>query len=619
MGLSAGLVISTVVLSASIDHLLLPETKRASEDLINDNERQLLSVLDQINTEVQKYTTQKFFQDYVETNDKKNIFKSIIKINTDLFPIPAQLVQLQSTNTKINRKKLYLFQRTKKNIQHMKNIDLQLNKNQYQIINSIIDTEETGLAVFSGKVSSHTDFNEIATLRVVFSLERNSPLLGSLYQRSNANCIMLAIDGKLFANASAGSDACIDRLTNSVNKSSDGLNLSIPSLTFSSKDNFLMVAKKITKNSALGNIHLLVAKKTSIFTLQKQLLWKIITAVACSLVLSALLASFISKRFIKNAVEDLILHVKRGPQIDKAYKTNNSNTKKKLMIDEFVTITKAYDEIRNELFEEASERAKAETDKSHLRKELSTIQTKKMESLGTLTAGVAHDFNNILTIIQNNLELVEISLYDSDILIGSHDSILKACKRATSLVSDLMLYVRDDKGLHKSNSLTKVIEDIAIMIPQLIKDRSIKFDYQIENNKTFNVISNKDKLFIALLNIISNAKDAMPYGGRISISLRSLSNIEATSIFQVSSHNTYCLLEILDTGNGVKKELHEKVFEPFFTTKELGKGTGMGLSIVYECVKSSRGKIKVTSNPKGGANFQILFPVATDKKQPKDT
>lgn len=500
----------------------------------------------------------------------------------------------------------------------MKNIDLQLNKNQYQIINSIIDTEETGLVVFSGKVSSHTNFNEIATLRVVFSLERNSPLLGSLYQRSNANCIMLAIDGKLLANTGIGSDACLDRLTNSINKSSDGLNLSIPSLTFSSKDNFLMVAKKITNNSALNNIHLLVAKKTSIFTLQKQLLWKIIIAVACSLVLSALFASFISKRLIKNAVEELILHVKKGSHKDKAYTTNN-NTKKKLMIDEFATITKAYDEIRNKLFEEASERAKAETDKLHLRKELSIIQTKKMKSLGTLTAGVAHDFNNILTIIQNNLELVEISLYDPDILIGSHDSILKACKRATSLVSDLMLYVRDDKGLHKSNSLTKVIEDIATMIPQLIKDGSIKFDYHIENNKTFNVISNKDKLFIALLNIISNAKDAMPYGGRISISLRSISNIEATSIFQVSSHNTYCLLEILDTGNGVKKELHEKIFEPFFTTKELGKGTGMGLSIVYECVKCSKGKIKVTSNPKGGANFQILFPVATDKKQPKDT
>lgn len=611
VGLFIGLIITTIILSTNTDNLLLPETQRASKDLIDNSQKQLLLTVDHINQKMQTFVTQKKIQLDLENNATTAFYKSLINLHSSYFPVAAQLVQLSTSGIEGVEGTEYLFQPTEENILHIKYIQKQLKDTHYQIIRSTLGTIDTVLIVFSGKITNYSSFNQLANLRVVFNIGNNSPLLNTILNNSNSDCLMLAMDGKLLTNASSGPAECQEALLKTVNmikSKGQGIDLSKPTLTFSARNEYLIASKQITGDSNLENIHLVVAKQTRLFESQQQLIIKIIIAVAIALILSALITSFVSTKIIRAAVKRLIDHVQEGISNKKSTGIDEAV----LNIEEFMTITAAYDEVRAKLADEATERIKAETDQIRLKRKLQTAQAQKMESLGTFTAGVAHDFNNILAIIKSNLELIELSKSEPAILEDSLKSISIASNRATSMIADLMLYVRNDKELQDECNIINIVKSVAELIPPMIKNNAIEFNLHIGYTSPFIVRVNRNKLTVALLNLISNAKDATPETGTIKLSLRSISVAKIKSQFQLDVRKEYCLLEVADTGTGIDKQIRDKIFEPFFTTKAIGKGTGMGLSIVYECVRESGGYIQAIPNPGGGTKFQLLFPQYND-------
>ena len=590
-----GLIITTSIINASISQLLSKEINRVSEDLINDNQEQFLLTLEKIDNKIQRFVTEKNFQNAIENNDSLSIYQSLIKINSGNFPSPALMAYINYNDKKQSKNTIkHLHPPSKEVSKLIKKIESGDKNKHYQIIKN----REKVYLVFSGRISSYSSFKKLATLSVIFSLAKNSEILKMLITRSKADCLILAMDRKVLIDTETGSIECINTLKSQTRDNT--INLYNRDTTVSHEKNLLLASKQLSSDINLTNIHILIGQKTTLFATQQQQLVQIIKAVALVLILSALITSIISTKIIKRYVKQLTDYVQQDSK-----KPSSTFSNSFLKIDEFIEIAGAYNEVRQRFINEESERAIAETDKILLGQRLRTVQAQKMEALGTLTANVAHDFNNLLAIIKGNLDLIKLSNLDPAILEESLETIAISSDRGAALVSDLMLYVRSEKSLVKQQDFKLLIQSVLKVIPYLNKRDHIKLSIHIEKDTSFIVQLDQDRFSLALINLISNAK-----GGQLSIRLLSISRNDITTMFHINNDKKeYCLLEVADTGCGIDKAIKDKIFEPFFTTKKQGQGTGMGLSIVYEFVRESEGYIRVISNTETGSIFQLIFPI----------
>lgn len=234
------------------------------------------------------------------------------------------------------------------------------------------------------------------------------------------------------------------------------------------------------------------------------------------------------------------------------------------------------------------------------------LRSQRIESIGTLAGGIAHDLNNVLLPIILSIDLLRLTLKDEPQLTIL-SSIEGSARRGASMVQQVLSFARGVDGeRHKLDPQT-VIKDIRHFVQEAFP-KNIEFITQAsESLPAF--MGDATQIHQVLLNLCLNSRDAMPQGGRLTLQVETMT-LEANNILPNANLKSgpYIVFKITDTGTGISAELKEKIFDPFFTTKDLGKGTGLGLSTVMAIVKSHGGFISVNSKPGLGTTFQAHFP-----------
>jgi PAS domain S-box-containing protein len=235
------------------------------------------------------------------------------------------------------------------------------------------------------------------------------------------------------------------------------------------------------------------------------------------------------------------------------------------------------------------------------------LQAQKMEAVGRLAGGVAHDFNNLLTVINSNSQLALMELRECDPLREKFESIQKAGEKAANLTRQLLAFSRHQVVEMKVIDLNITLQDLEKMLRRVIGE-DIELTFLLDKNLG-RLKVDPGQIEQAILNLIVNARDAMPSVGKIIVETCNVDlGKEYTLKHMGINPGRYVMLSISDTGAGIKPEIRERIFEPFFTTKEKGKGTGLGLSTVYGVVKQSGGNVWVYSEPGQGTTFKIYLP-----------
>jgi PAS domain S-box-containing protein len=236
-------------------------------------------------------------------------------------------------------------------------------------------------------------------------------------------------------------------------------------------------------------------------------------------------------------------------------------------------------------------------------------QSQKLDAIGKLTGGVAHDFNNMLTIITGTTETLVESLRGQPTLARTAELIDRAAERCRELIQHLLAFARRQPLEPRTVDINGTVQDIAKLLRPTLGE-------QIEINSVLapdvaNVHIDPSQLANSLLNMAINARDAMPDGGKL---LFETSNIDLDEAYATANPDVapgrFVLLAVSDTGTGMSQAVLDKVFEPFFTTKEVGKGSGLGMSMVYGFVKQSGGHIKIYSEQGHGTTFKLYLPPA---------
>jgi PAS domain S-box-containing protein len=242
-------------------------------------------------------------------------------------------------------------------------------------------------------------------------------------------------------------------------------------------------------------------------------------------------------------------------------------------------------------------------------------QAQKMEAIGRLAGGVAHDFNNLLMAIRGYAEMIAQNLPAEDERRSDAEEILKASDRAAGLTRQLLAFSRREVITQQAVALDQLVQTTQSMLQRLIGPE-IQIVTEVWPDLT-PVLADRTQLEQILVNLVINARDAMPKGGKITVELR---NMELDKI-GIAAHpglqpGDYVELSVSDTGTGMDAETMSQIFEPFFTTKEAGKGTGLGLATVYGIVQQNNGAIEVQSRVGHGTTFYIYLPRAVDLGKP---
>ena len=248
------------------------------------------------------------------------------------------------------------------------------------------------------------------------------------------------------------------------------------------------------------------------------------------------------------------------------------------------------------------------TDRRRLEENLR--QAQKMEAVGKLAGGIAHDFNNLLTAILGFAALAEEEQRPNTPIHEWIVQIRRSGEQAASLTRQLLAFGRRQTLQPVNLDLNQVVDDIQKMLRRLIGE-NIELVVQLEPNLEV-VRADRSQVQQVIMNLVVNAKDAMPHGGRITIRTKNvMSHHQGSSVGKDAPAGHYVALLVEDTGEGVEPAIRERIFEPFFTTKPLGRGTGLGLATVYGIVKQSKGDLQVQSTPGHGATFTVFLPAVT--------
>lgn len=233
-------------------------------------------------------------------------------------------------------------------------------------------------------------------------------------------------------------------------------------------------------------------------------------------------------------------------------------------------------------------------------------QSQKMEAIGQLTGGLAHDFNNLLTVISGNLEMIEDRLENAKLL-----TLLKEAQGAADdgakLTGQLLAFGRRQPLNAKLVDIGQLVSSFSELLRRTVGE-AIAFR-TIVSGAANEALVDASQLQNALLNLVINARDAMPRGGRLTIEIsRAVLDVDYAQTYTTMRTGDYVLITVTDTGGGMTPEVKEKAFEPFFTTKGAGAGTGLGLSMVYGFARQSGGNVQIYSEPGQGTSIRIFLP-----------
>jgi signal transduction histidine kinase/ActR/RegA family two-component response regulator len=244
-------------------------------------------------------------------------------------------------------------------------------------------------------------------------------------------------------------------------------------------------------------------------------------------------------------------------------------------------------------------------------------QAQKMEAIGTLTGGVAHEFNNILNVVLGYGELLQGNLDKENRLRGYVDTIVASGERAAKLTRGLLAYSRRQMTHMEAVDVNEVVRAMEGLLSSFIA-KNIRLTIEI-SDRELTTMADRAQIEQVLMNLASNAIDAMQGGGVLTISTQTAAYREEVHGPPPSMKpDAYALISVKDNGVGIDKDTQGKVFEPFFTTKEVGKGTGLGLSMVYGMVKRHDGHITLESEPGRGSIFNVYLPLAEAGKAEKE-
>ncbi len=243
------------------------------------------------------------------------------------------------------------------------------------------------------------------------------------------------------------------------------------------------------------------------------------------------------------------------------------------------------------------------------------LHSQRMEAVGRLAGGVAHDFNNLLTTILGYSEILQATMEPSDPRLADVAEIRKSGERAAGLTQQLLAFSRKQRTTPRLLDIGSVLTDLERMLRRLIGE-DILLETAIPPER-LQVMADRSQLDQVLINVAVNARDAMPRGGRLAISADRVELDDSfVRVHLGSKPGPHVLVEILDNGMGMPQDVLARVFEPFFTTKEVGKGTGLGMSIVYGIISQWGGYVSVESAPEKGTIVRLYLPVALGEPEP---
>jgi len=262
--------------------------------------------------------------------------------------------------------------------------------------------------------------------------------------------------------------------------------------------------------------------------------------------------------------------------------------------------------------EDITDRKQAEKDKQHIEAQLQ--QSQKMEAIGLLAGGIAHDFNNLLTTIIGYADFALEQVRENISLTSEIKEIRKAGRKAAALTRQLLTFSRKQLIQPEILNLNDILKNTEKMLRRTIGE-DIEFKTMFES-ELWDVKMDPGQIDQILLNLVVNARDAMPTGGKLTIET---ANVELDDVYFQNygvkdKRGSYVLLSVADSGIGMDEEILSRIFEPFFTTKERGQGTGLGLSTVFGIVQQNNGHIRADSEPGKGTTFKVYFQrIKTDE------
>jgi signal transduction histidine kinase len=244
---------------------------------------------------------------------------------------------------------------------------------------------------------------------------------------------------------------------------------------------------------------------------------------------------------------------------------------------------------------------------SEIEAEHRLMQAQKMEAIGQLTGGIAHDFNNLLAVVLGNLEFMDDILEPDSELAVFKDNATRATLRGAELTQRLLAFSRRQTLLPVATDVNELVNDLTALLNRTLGER-VDIKCRVGDGLA-PVMIDPGQLENALLNMAINARDAMPGGGTLVIETENAETGPETA-GEDTAAGPFVVISLTDSGVGIPESLRDRIFEPFFTTKEFGKGSGLGLSMVYGFVKQSGGHITVDKGPGKGTVFRLYLPQA---------